>query len=168
MRLKPALAACLLIAFAVAVIVPARPAHAWSNKEHLQLTRIAALRLVNAPDTPAEMKAWLREAMPGMTDMEAEKRFFLDARVGIYPIGSLVLLESGRLAVVSAQNPAQLLTPTVTVFFSTRSNTYVRPVQVDLSQPGTNTDRILSAEAPEKWKVDPQRFLLAGIDEPRS
>jgi hypothetical protein len=64
------------------------PAWGWSNKEHLQLTRIAALRLVNSPDTPADMKAWLREAMPGMTDMEAEKQFFLNARVGPYPIGA--------------------------------------------------------------------------------
>lgn len=65
-----------------------RPAAAWSNKEHLQLTRIAALRLVNAPDTPPEMKRWLRDVMPDITDMEVEKAFFLNARVGIYPIGA--------------------------------------------------------------------------------
>ena len=64
------------------------PAYAWSNKEHIQLTRIAALRLVNSPDTPAEMKQWLRDAMPGMTDMEGERQYFLTARVGRYPAGA--------------------------------------------------------------------------------
>jgi hypothetical protein len=72
----------------VAVLALTFPASGWSNKEHLQLTRIAALRLVNAPDTPADMKAWLREAMPDLSDMESEKQFFLTARVGPYPVGA--------------------------------------------------------------------------------
>jgi hypothetical protein len=63
-----------------------QPAFAWSNKEHIQLTRLAALELVNAPDTPDAMKAWLRDAMPGLADMAAEKHYFLTARVGPYPI----------------------------------------------------------------------------------
>ena len=70
-----------------AVLCPA-PARAWSNKEHVQLTRIAAMRLVNDPATPPAMKAWLREAMPGMTDMAGEKAYFLTARVGVYPTGA--------------------------------------------------------------------------------
>src|SRR5688572_2418239 len=69
----------------VVVCALAAPAFAWSNKEHIQLTRIAAMRLVNAPDTPAEMKQWLREAMPGITDMAAERAYFMTARVGMYP-----------------------------------------------------------------------------------
>lgn len=64
------------------------PAHAWSNKEHIQLTRIAALRLVNDPQTPEDMKRWLRQAMPGMADMDAERQYFLTARVGVYPVGA--------------------------------------------------------------------------------
>src|SRR4051812_48525978 len=82
MRLTPALVLVILSA----LVLPARPAHAWSNKEHLQLTRIAALRLIAAPDTPADMKAWLREIMPGVADMAAEREFFLTARVGPYPV----------------------------------------------------------------------------------
>lgn len=76
---KLACIACLIL------IAVARPAHAWSNKEHIQLTRLAALRLVNSPDTPEDMKHWLRAALPGMTDMAAEREYFLTARVGPYP-----------------------------------------------------------------------------------
>src|SRR5687767_168738 len=74
-----------LLCAAAVVAAAARPASAWSNKEHVQLTRIAATRLVNSPDTPEEMKKWLRAAMPGMRDMAAEREFFLTARLGPYP-----------------------------------------------------------------------------------
>lgn len=37
--------------------------------------------------------------------------------LGIYPIGSMVKLESGRLAIVIDQSPESLLTPVVKVFF---------------------------------------------------
>ena len=72
----------------IALAVVASPASAWSNKEHIQLTRIAAMRLVAAPDTPADMKQWLRAAMPGMTHMAGERAYFLNARVGLYPVGA--------------------------------------------------------------------------------
>lgn len=83
--------------------------------------------------------------------------------VGIYPVGSLVRLESGRLGVVTEQNEGSLLTPRLRVFFSTRSNGYIKPELVDLGRKlgSGGGDRIVSAEVPEKWGVDPQRFLLA-------
>jgi HD-GYP domain-containing protein (c-di-GMP phosphodiesterase class II) len=83
--------------------------------------------------------------------------------VGIYPVGSLVRLESGRLGVVIEQNEGSLLTPKLRVFFSTRSNGYIKPELLDLGRKLGNGggDRIVSAEAPDKWGLDPQRFLLA-------
>ncbi|WP_374260463.1 HD-GYP domain-containing protein [Zoogloea sp.] len=83
--------------------------------------------------------------------------------VGIYPVGSLVRLESGRLGVVIEQNESNLLMPRLRVFFSTRSNGYIKPEIVDLSRRlgAGGGDRIVSAEAPDKWGVDPVRFLLA-------
>jgi len=49
------------------------------------------------------------------------------------------------------------------VFFSTRSNGYIKPELLDLGRKLGNGggDRIVSAEAPDKWGLDPQRFLLA-------
>lgn len=81
--------------------------------------------------------------------------------VGIYPVGTLVLLESGRLGVVVQAHPSNLLTPKVNVFFHTRQQVYIRPETVDLSRAlgFGGGDRIVRHELPERWNVDPQRFL---------
>jgi HD-GYP domain-containing protein (c-di-GMP phosphodiesterase class II) len=82
--------------------------------------------------------------------------------VGIYPVGTLVLLESGRLGVVVEPHETSLLTPKVNVFYSTKSQAYIRPETVDLAR-GLGfggADKILRHESPEKWKVEPQRFLV--------
>lgn len=81
--------------------------------------------------------------------------------VGIYPVGTLVLLESGRLGVVVEAHPTSLLTPKVNVFFHTKQRAYIRPEVVDLSK-GVGfggADRIVRHEAAEKWQVDPLRFM---------
>lgn len=70
--------------------------------------------------------------------------------VGIYPVGSLVRLQSGRLAVVLGAGQASLLTPRVKVFFSTKANMPITPEVVDLGAPGCQ-DKLLGVEAPEKW-----------------
>ncbi|RZL33559.1 MAG: HD-GYP domain-containing protein, partial [Rubrivivax sp.] len=53
--------------------------------------------------------------------------------VGIYPTGTLVRLQSGRLAVVVDQNPGALVAPRVRVFFSTKSNMPIPVQMLDLS-----------------------------------
>jgi HD-GYP domain-containing protein (c-di-GMP phosphodiesterase class II) len=83
--------------------------------------------------------------------------------VGIYPVGTLVMLESARLGVVVEPHPTNLLTPKVNVFFNTRSQTYIRPELLDLSRPVGfgGGDKIVRHESPAKWRVDPDRFMLA-------
>lgn len=76
-------------------------------------------------------------------------RAFVKA-VGIYPLGSLVRLQSGRLGVVVAQTGKSLLTPQVKVFFSTRSDAHIQPEIVDLDRPGC-ADRIVEHEDPTRW-----------------
>lgn len=68
--------------------------------------------------------------------------------LGIYPVGSLVRLESGRLAVVTEQNPASLTAPHVKVFFSTKSNMPVPVLRLDLA---AGTDRIVGRESATQW-----------------
>ena len=65
--------------------------------------------------------------------------------LGIYPTGSVVRLASGKLAVVVEQNPGTLVSPVVKVFFSTKSQMQMTPLQLDLSRPGTQ-DRIVGRE----------------------
>jgi HD-GYP domain-containing protein (c-di-GMP phosphodiesterase class II) len=84
--------------------------------------------------------------------------------VGIYPTGSLVRLQSGRLAVVVAQNPAALLTPRVKAFFSLKSNLRVEPTEIDLAGPWTQ-DKVVACESPDDWPFkDLDR--LAGLQVP--
>jgi HD-GYP domain-containing protein (c-di-GMP phosphodiesterase class II) len=81
--------------------------------------------------------------------------------VGIFPVGTLVLLESGRLGVVTEPHETNLLAPKVNVFFSAKSNTYIKPQEIDLSKPlgMGGGDKIVSHESPEKWRVDPMKFF---------
>jgi putative nucleotidyltransferase with HDIG domain len=70
--------------------------------------------------------------------------------MGIYPIGSLVRLASGRLAMVVEQSDKSLLTPDVKVFFSAKSRSHIPQELVRLSRPGT-TDSIVDHEDPVQW-----------------
>ena len=70
--------------------------------------------------------------------------------VGIYPVGSLVRLNSGRLAVVMAQNPQALLAPKVKVFFSTKSNMRIEPQELDLASHWCQ-DKVAACESPADW-----------------
>jgi HD-GYP domain-containing protein (c-di-GMP phosphodiesterase class II) len=72
--------------------------------------------------------------------------------IGIYPVGSLVKLRSGRLAVVVDQGEDSLLQPVVKVFFSTKSNERIVPERLLL---GTRSckDEIVSRESPDDWQL---------------
>ena len=72
--------------------------------------------------------------------------------LGIYPIGSLVRMESGRLAVVVEQSEKSLLTPRVRAFFSTKSGTHLKPELIDLARANIQ-DRIIAREDPAKWGI---------------
>ena len=79
--------------------------------------------------------------------------------LGIYPIGSLVRLESGKLGVVVEQNPQTLLKPRLKVFFSTKSRSYIAPQVVDLAK---SAEKIVAREDAEKWGItDVNRFWVA-------
>ncbi|MFN3415039.1 MAG: HD-GYP domain-containing protein [Caldimonas sp.] len=82
--------------------------------------------------------------------------------VGIYPTGSLVRLQSGRLGVVLDQSERSLLLPRVKVFFSTKSNTYIVPEVLELGTAQTN-DRIVGHEDPQAWGIANLDELWTGI-----
>jgi putative nucleotidyltransferase with HDIG domain len=73
--------------------------------------------------------------------------------IGIYPVGTLVRLKSGRLGVVVEQQIGKsLLLPKVRVFFSSNSNSYIMPQLLDLTDPRAG-DKIVAREDAEKWQL---------------
>ena len=79
--------------------------------------------------------------------------------VGLYPVGSLVLLESGRLGVVVETNDADQRLPVVRVMYHTRFRMPITVETIDLAKPG-NQDRILKAVEPEEYRIDVRKFFL--------
>ena len=110
---------------------------------------------------PAEALRKMAEWSKGHFDQKVFQAFVKS--MGIYPVGSLVLMNTGRIGVVTEQAAASLVMPRVKVFFSTKSNMRIAPDLVDLSSPGT-TERIIGREDPEKWGFPDLDQLWSGID----
>jgi len=90
---------------------------------------------------------------PGLT-----QRFI--QTVGIYPPGSLVRLQSGRLAVVLETGERDLLHPLVRVIYDADKRRFLTPRLLDLSEFSTDGgDAIVGTEDPERWKIKLEVFL---------
>jgi putative nucleotidyltransferase with HDIG domain len=109
---------------------------------------------------PAESLRKMAEWANGHFDGKVFQAFVKS--LGIYPIGSLVKLSSGRLGVVVEQTSKSLTMPCVKVFFSTKSNMRIVSEVVDLSKPG-GTEKIASREDPAKWKFSDLNELWSGL-----
>ena len=109
---------------------------------------------------PAESLRKMAEWAQGHFDSSVFQAFVKS--LGIYPIGSLVQLSSGRLAVVVEQTAKSLTMPRVQVFFSTKSNLRIPPEVVDLSRPGCN-EKIVRREDPAQWRFPDLNELWSGI-----
>jgi putative nucleotidyltransferase with HDIG domain len=110
---------------------------------------------------PAESLRKMAEWANGHFDGKVFQAFVKS--LGIYPIGSLVKLTSGRLGVVVEQTGKSLTTPSVKVFFSTKSNMRIVPEVIDLSQAGV-TEKIVSREDPAKWRFADLNELWSGLN----
>ncbi len=80
--------------------------------------------------------------------------------LGIYPTGSLVRMESGRLGVVMEQNADNMMKPRVNMIYHAEHHRYLKPEIVDLSWSGCQ-DRITGHEDYAIWGIDPKRWLPA-------
>ena len=97
---------------------------------------------------PAESIRKMTEWCNGHFDARIFQAFVKS--IGIYPVGSLVRMSSGRLGVVTEQSERSLLTPRIRVFFSSKSMTHVPPELIDLARPGI-TEKIVAREDPQTW-----------------
>ena len=108
---------------------------------------------------PAQSLKHMAEWAPGRFDATIFQAFVKS--IGIYPIGSLVRLASGRLGVVTEQNPRSLTMPMVRVFFSIKSDLRIVPELLDLSAPGA-LDKIVAREEPKDWNFPDLNEMWCG------
>ena len=109
---------------------------------------------------PAESLRKMAEWTKGHFDPQVFQAFVKG--MGIYPVGSLVRLSSGRIGVVIEQTSKSLTTPRVKVFFSTKSNMRIVPQLIDLSSPDTS-EKIAAREDPAKWHFLDLNELWSGL-----
>jgi putative nucleotidyltransferase with HDIG domain len=81
--------------------------------------------------------------------------------VGIYPVGSLVRMESGLLGVVVESNPGNLLVPVVRLVHDIKNDRRIKPYNADLSKPlgRGGADAIVCHESPHKWGINTLDYL---------
>jgi len=120
---------------------------------------ITSNRPYKAGWNPAESIRRMAEWTGGQFDARVFHAFVKS--IGIYPVGSLVRMATGRLGVVIEQNEAALTSPKVRLFFSTRSDTRILPEVIDLARKG-EADRIVTREDPRTWNFHDIDTLWAG------
>lgn len=76
--------------------------------------------------------------------------------LGIYPVGSLVKLSSGKLGIVSQKNTSNLLTPVVMTFYSINSGHYSEIKRLDLAK---SSDEIVASIGPEEFAINLPKFF---------
>jgi HD-GYP domain-containing protein (c-di-GMP phosphodiesterase class II) len=110
---------------------------------------------------PAESLRKMAEWSKGHFDPAVFQAFVKS--MGIYPVGSLVLMKSGRIGIVTEQAGKSLTTPKVKLFYSTKSSLRIPALMVDLSRADT-VDRIAGREDPDKWRFPDLHELWSGIE----
>ena len=97
---------------------------------------------------PAEAIRKMAEWAPGHFDDRVFQAFV--RTVGVYPVGTLVRLDCGRLGVVVEHNDQALLRPKVSAFYSIQSQSRIAPEQIDLTDRHC-PHRIIGREDPAAW-----------------
>jgi len=83
--------------------------------------------------------------------------------LGIYPIGTLVKLTSGKLGLISRLNKSQPLMPFVRVFYNTRLNQAIAMEELNLSQTKLK-DQIDCCIKPQEFNINLLRFFKAAFN----
>ena len=94
---------------------------------------------------------------PSAFDLELLQKFIHS--VGIYPIGTLVRLNSGFLAIVAESAKQDLTRPVVKMIHDIKKNRPITPRNLDLCDGVGKLHEIVSAEDPHKWKINIASYL---------
>jgi putative nucleotidyltransferase with HDIG domain len=79
--------------------------------------------------------------------------------LGLYPVGSLVTLNTGEVGIVCEPNPENSKQPKVGVIISRYKKRRMVPTVIDLSETGSEKREIVEVLDPEKYNVDVDRML---------
>jgi hypothetical protein len=83
--------------------------------------------------------------------------------VGIYPAGTLVLLDSEEIGIVCAVNPGKLLRPNVMLIYQNPKTRYPQPFVVDLMEKGEDSQwfkrTIVMPLDCRQWNIHVDDFL---------
>ena len=80
--------------------------------------------------------------------------------VGIYPVGTLVRLGSGYIAVVIEQGGRDLLKPVLNVIIDSKKKCRIKPFLYDLSNPPSDSnDKIVAYENPQSWGIQSFQYI---------
>lgn len=117
---------------------------------------ITSNRVYHSAMTPTQGLKKLLEWSGDHLDPELVRQFI--RCIGIYPVGSLVLLESGRLGVVIEGNEEDQRLPVVRIMYHTRFRMPIKVETLNLAKPSAQ-DRIVRAVDPATYKIDIRHFL---------
>ena len=115
------------------------------------------------PYSPAAVLQEMRDNPRRGMDQVVVKAFI--NLLGIYPVGTLVVLDTFELAVVSAANsrPDALSRPTVKIVSDAQGNVVVPPLEVDLAQADSNGDyprTIIKTADPDRYGINIGDYIV--------
>ena len=116
-------------------------------------------RCYKNPMAPTDALRKLFEWSDNYLNRDLVERFI--GHLGIYPVGSVVRLQSGFIGVVVDHGEKGLLYPVVRALYDTRKEKEVSPFDIDLAKRGVeeNADEIVGCEAPGKWNLRLETYL---------
>ncbi|NUA32037.1 HD-GYP domain-containing protein [Cupriavidus basilensis] len=104
--------------------------------------------------TPARALEYMAVRVDTLFDRTVFQAF--TRSIGIYPLGTVLRLRSGRLAVVFAQNDNEPLRPQVKVFYSVSEAAHLGPETLDLRE---TEDTVVGFEDPAQWGFRDEQLL---------
>ncbi|GAA0810896.1 HD-GYP domain-containing protein [Colwellia asteriadis] len=117
---------------------------------------MTAERVYKAGMHPIKAFKILMKESPTSYDNELVEQFV--NCLGIYPIGTLVKLTSGKLGLISKLNKSKPLQPFVRVFYNTRLNQAIAMEEIDLIH-DKHQDQIDCCIKPEEFNINLLRFF---------
>lgn len=115
---------------------------------------LTSIRIYKAAWEPCATLKKMMQWTDNHLDKEQMMRFI--RCVGIYPVGTLIEMDSGRIGIVLDQHESSLMQPIVKFMYKKNSG-YQLPKVVDLSK--EKHDQIIGAVAPETYGIDISKFF---------